>query len=242
MKEKMTDRNKKAKPVIRGIIFDLDGVLVDSEDLHARAWADVLTNRGVRPPDDIETRFIGVTDTYTGELLRDEFGLEGNSAELVEEKRRLYRKLAEGELRSFPGLREELKSLSLFPGLRLGVATSSRKNEAALMLKSAGLEEFFRVVVTADDVDKVKPDPECYLTACSRIGVHPGESAAVEDSSAGVTSARRAGLYTVAVITTTPEEKLKEADAVLPSTLDAVKLLADYHENSETRSAWSCCG
>jgi HAD superfamily hydrolase (TIGR01509 family) len=223
------------KPFIQAVVFDLDGVLVDSEGLHARAWEQVFQARGLPVPEDIEGRFTGVADVKVAEILGVEYGIPGERGRLLGEKRRAYKDLVKNGLHSYPGVVEEIDRLRKdFPGLKLGVATSSGKGETLRMLKICGLEGRFGVVVTADDVRNLKPAPESYLLACSRLGVTPKEAGAVEDSPAGIEAALAAGMYVIAVPTTREPDALSAAPEIAdaPETAEsparAIKKLREY--------------
>ena len=214
---------------IRAVVFDLDGVLVDSEGLHVRAWEQVFRVRSRPVPRDIEQRFIGVADLTVAEILKDENGLTEKSLDLLEEKRSFYAALVDTGLYPYPGVAEELDRLiKESPDLKLAVATSSGKEEARLMLCTSGLDGRFRTVVTADDVSRFKPEPECYLRACRELDVAPEEAAAVEDSPAGIDSARAAGMYVIAVPTTRESKELKAASEIAENTKEAMVKLRYY--------------
>lgn len=208
-------RGRPEKPAFRAVVFDLDGVLVDSEGLHARAWEQVFENRGLPVPKDIEERFIGVADAEVAEILGAENGVAEESGILLKEKRTVYKTLVEKGLEPYPRIIDEIDRLrEEFPGLKLGIATSSGKGETIRMLEKCGLGGRFAVVVTADDVGTLKPAPDSYLLACSRLGVSPGEAAAVEDSPAGIEAALAAGLYVIAVPTTRDPGALSAAPEI----------------------------
>ncbi len=229
------------KPIVRGIICDLDGVLVDSEGLHARAWEEVFIRRGAPVPGSIRDRFIGVTDAETSVVLIGDTGLKAEPDQILSEKRIIYAEFARAELRPFPGLAEILKDMAELDTLRLGVATSSRRESAEMMLEKSGLAPYFRVVVTSNDVKRTKPAPDSYARACTLIGVHPGETAAVEDSPAGARSARDAGLYVLGVTTTSSREALDACHEVVDTPARALEKLWDYHLNSITEVRGGCC-
>ncbi len=207
--------------MIRGLIFDMDGVLADSEPLHARAWVRTLERYGVRVDERYFDRWIGIPNGDTALDLVERFRIPVPAERLSAERQAAYLRLAESELRPFPGLAETLA------GLRLpkAVATSSTRADAALMLSRLGLSPHFRVVVTVEDVVLTKPDPEIYVKAAAGLGLSPGECAAIEDSPAGVASARAAGCYVVAVTTTHAAPRLAAADDVCAGTVAAIAAL-----------------
>lgn len=204
---------------IQGVVFDLDGVLADSEGLHVRAWQGIAREFAL-PLDRLPLEeWVGHPDSQNVKDIVRTFGLNISPAQLLERKRRIFMRLVAGELRPFPGVVEALGRLDSLP---LAVATSSARREAELMLQVIGLRERFRFVVTRDDVSRPKPSPEGYRLAADRLAAVPGCCVAVEDSAAGVEAARRAGLVVLAVSNSQAPEKLSAAHYLFPSTAAAI--------------------
>lgn len=208
--------------MIRGVVFDMDGVLADTEPLHARAWVLLLSRYGLTVDERFFDRWIGIPSAETARDLVSRFRMPLTAERIIEERQALYLDLVERELRPFPGLAGSLA------GLRLpkAVATSSSRVDAARTLAVLGLAACFRVVVTVDDVARAKPDPEVYVKAAAGLRLAPGECGAIEDSPAGVASARGAGCHVVAVTTTHPASSLNAAHQVRPDTVSAIAALA----------------
>lgn len=104
----------------------------------------------------------------------------------------------------------------------LAVATSSNRSGAMLSLKGAGLFDFFKDVITADDVLKHKPNPDCYLKAAQSLGFKPSDCIGIEDSASGIKAAKAAGLFVIGVSTSLPAHYLTEADLILENTEGAI--------------------
>jgi HAD superfamily hydrolase (TIGR01509 family) len=207
----------------RGVVFDLDGVVADSEPLHVRAWVQVLDGLGVSVREIGEPgAWVGVPDVEIAAGLMPRLRLALEAGELLERKRAAYRALIPGSLASFPGVREELAS---WDGMPLAMATATPRREAQLMLQTLGLQSVFRVLVTRDDVKHPKPAPDCYLQAASRLGLDPGLCAAVEDAPYGARAAREAGLHVLGVTTSFPAERLGEAHRLFPTVPQAIRWL-----------------
>ncbi len=202
--------NEIRPPRLAGVICDLDGTLVDSEPLHARAWTEVLCARGLTLADDWFVPWVGIPDTKLSVHLAQTSGLTAEPAALLAEKRERYQQLAGSALRAFPGVAEALNALAR-AGLGLAVATSSEHADAERALAAAGLRDRFAALIGADDVTRHKPDPEPYRSAALRLGLEPTECAAVEDSPIGLASAVAAGCFTVGVTTTHAAERLAGA-------------------------------
>lgn len=204
----------------RGVVFDLDGVLADSEDLHVEAWKLTLQRLGVAWEQVPLDQWVGVPDVRIVDQAVIDYRIPLTPARLLQRKRVAFRDLVARKLRPFEGVREELAALDSLP---LGLATASPRRETELMLRVMGLRKLFRATVTGDDVRNPKPHPETYLTAARRIRVEPGDCVAVEDSPVGLRSALQAGLAAVAVANTYPPEKLAEAQKVFATTAQAIR-------------------
>jgi len=204
---------------IRAVIFDLDGVLADSEGIHILAWEEIA--REYRLPEDRLPLhdWIGYPDTEIVQEVVREHGLPITPEHLLEHKRRNFRRLIAEQLEAIPGSVQALYELESLP---LGLATSSSRSEAELMLRILGITDRFRTIVTGDDVEHSKPKPDSYLLAAERLRVAPKHCVAIEDSSSGVQSARAAGMTVLAVTNSLPAERLKAAHQIFASTPEAV--------------------
>jgi HAD superfamily hydrolase (TIGR01509 family) len=200
---------------IAAVVFDMDGVLLDSEPLHHVVVNDLLAAHGVRLDADQYRAYLGTTLEYTWEDLIRRYDLPGT----IDDYRARYSDaiLASYRRHSVPapgapalvaGLRER--------GLKLAVASSSRTVWVETALAALGLDGAFDVVVTGDMVTRSKPDPEIYLLAAARLGEAPARCLAIEDAPWGVAAARAAGMTVVAVRTAyTAQLPLEGADVVL---------------------------
>jgi HAD superfamily hydrolase (TIGR01509 family) len=207
------------------VVFDLDGVVADSEPLHVRAWVEVLGGLGVgvqRIGEPTLASWVGVPDVEIVGGLVERFGLSLGAGELLERKRAAYRALIPGALAAFPGVAEELAS---WDGMPLAVATATPRREAELMLQTMGLAGVFRVLVTRDEVKQPKPAPDCYLLAASGLGLDPKQCAAVEDAPYGVRAAREAGMHVLGVTTSYSAQQLGEAHRLFDSVPRAIRWL-----------------
>ena len=195
-----------AAPPASAIVFDLDGVLVDSMPIVRAYWAD-WAQRHQRDPEEV-LAFVHLT---AEELVR-KFAPDLDAAE---EARRTAEGQAEleDEIGVFAGARELTRQLPL---ARWAVVTAARRALAVRHLRLGGLP-IPDVLVTAEDTPTGKPDPAGYLLAASRLGFTPSDCVAIEDSPAGVRAARHAGMFVFAVTTTHAPDELTEANAVVDS-------------------------
>ena len=223
----------------RAVIFDLDGVLVDSEPLYADALNRVMVMEGAEPLTEDESRsLIGTTVEDTWDAIKEmrslskpfEYYLGIYSQTLIE----IFR----AGLELQPGAMDLVRAVR-DRGLLLGLATSSRRAWVDVQLEVVGVNSVFDAVVTGDEVQDGKPSPEIYLSAAHLLGVPPAECLAVEDSPSGVAAAAAAGMYTVAVRTeSTAGLDISSADVVLDSLEEFDMGLLGGHELSQkTRAA-----
>jgi beta-phosphoglucomutase len=213
--------------MIRAIIFDLDGTLADTEPLHFEAFGEVLRTAGIEVSrDDYFSRLIGYTDHDCIALLLREHGTSAGPAclkALIERKTAVYQAMIAGRDVTYPGATEFVRRCrERFP---LMLVTGTLRAEAEMILGRAGIRDLFVDVIAAEDVERGKPEPDGFLAALGRFGFilrpHPSimgaECLVIEDTAAGVESARRAGMRVLAVCHSAPAKALSAADLVRPS-------------------------
>lgn len=207
---------------IKAIIFDLDGVIADSEHISAKADVTVLSKLGIVMTEEEKTRAFGRrTEEIYGDVLRER-KLTMNMERLVREKNRVFIGLIKGNLRP---LKDSVELVKFFieKGFKVALATSSHVEKMTSELRELGIENLFEIKVTGDDVYKGKPDPEMFLKAAGRLGVKPGECAVIEDSAFGVQAAKNAGMFAIAFRSpNSREQDISGADMVVDD-LDSVR-------------------
>ena len=182
----------------RAVIFDLDGVLVDTEPGWRRAETELLRRHGDAYTEADAAASLGAPVDVVVARYADRLGLGGqNRLRLREELMELARVEYGGVVPVRPGAMELLRSLR--GRVPLGVASNTPRELVVRALDAAGLAGYFDFVVTAEDVERPKPAPDIYLAACRRLGVEPSDAVALEDSPPGIEAARRAGLTVVAI-------------------------------------------
>jgi len=196
-----------------GVLWDMDGVLVDTAEFHYRAWEQTLGEMGI---------------PFDGGIFRSVFGRNNYDtlasliqrppeAELLqavnERKETLFRELVHGQAQTLPGVRAWLERLRRLAALQ-AVASSAPQENIDLLVDELGLRPYF-VALCAGHMLPGKPDPALFLLAASKLGLPPGKCLVIEDSPAGVEAARRAGMKCLAVASTNPVAALGLADLVL---------------------------
>jgi HAD superfamily hydrolase (TIGR01509 family) len=212
--------------VTDAVVFDLDGVIVETERLWDEARAELAAEQGIPWGPGSHRPMMGMN---TGEWAAHmaSLGFRGTTDEIA---RGVLDRLAAGYRRSLPlvpGASEAVRRLH-GAGLILGVASSSSRDLIELVLELAGLREHFAAVVSSEEVPHGKPSPDVWLEACARLGVTPARACAVEDSANGIRSAHAAGLRVVAIPSSgypPGTDALAEADLVLAS-IEALDLAA----------------
>lgn len=199
--------------VAQGVLWDMDGVLVDTDEFHFKSWRAVLSEFGI---------------PFSRKVFRDTFGMnnagilsilfgEGLTPELLadisHQKERLFREAVRGHARPLPGVPVWLERLQA-AGFRQGIASSAPQANIDTLVGEMELRAYFDVTVSGVDLPG-KPEPDLFLEAARLLGVSPVQCIVVEDAVAGVEAAVRAGMKCVAVTTTNPVDKLAAADIVV---------------------------
>lgn len=203
---------------LRAVVFDLDGVLLDTETINVRAASEAFAALGHPLASEDAAAIVGRHPVdYLPELMRRRGLPEELAASLGRDQSARYARLWREEARLLPGAREALAAARR-RSLRVGLATSSGRAGVEEALDRFALRAAFDLTLTKDDVAARKPDPEIYTTAASRLGIEPAAMLVVEDSEYGVRSAKGAGARCVALRSPhTPIERIDGADAVIDS-------------------------
>lgn len=206
-----------------GVLWDLDGTLVDSADLHWLSWRETLTAEGV---DITYEQFLNSFGQKNDRILHEWLG-PGASQEQVrridQQKESKYRRLVqERGLTSLPGAAAWIRRLHA-AGWKQAIASSAPRQNVDVMLQALGVDRELDAIAAAEDVTAGKPDPQVFLTAAERLGVPPARCVVVEDAPAGIEAARRAGMRSIGVTRGAP----LDADLAVASLTD---LAADAFE------------
>jgi beta-phosphoglucomutase-like phosphatase (HAD superfamily) len=197
----------------RAVLWDMDGVLVDTGDLHYQSWTDALSRRGIELTDETFRLTFGMNNTG---ILRLLLGPDVDPA-LVEtisaEKEFCFRKIIPGKIVALPGALMWLERLQV-QGYRQSVASSGPLENIAVIVDALGIRSRFDALTSGFSISG-KPDPSVFLEAARRLEVPPSRCIVVEDAIAGLQAAQSAGMRCIAVTTTNPPEALRGADIVI---------------------------
>ena len=181
---------------VEAVVFDMDGVLVESEELWDEARRALALERGLTWPEYAQREMMGMSSLEWSRYMRDRIGLEEPperiSTEVAERIEALYR-------RHLPLLDSAVEAVRRMAGsFRLGLASSSNRSIIDLVLELAGIVSEFEVTVSSEEVARGKPAPDVYLEVLRRMAVAPARAAAIEDSTSGILSAKAAGMLVLA--------------------------------------------
>lgn len=199
----------------RGVIWDMDGVLVNTGDFHFQAWQASLSEFKLSITlEEFQSTF-GMNNAL---ILKTLYGIEPGTAQSIQisdRKETLFREAARGNTVLLPGVREWLERLHQ-QGINQAIATSAPPMNIEVLLEGLQIDSYLTAIVSGDHL-KGKPDPAVFIKAAREIGIAPERCIVVEDAVAGVAGARNAGMKCIAVTTTNPANALSEADIVVAS-------------------------
>jgi beta-phosphoglucomutase len=207
--------------MIAALLWDLDGVIVDSGEYHFAAYVAVLGERGVQL--DKKRYYASLFGRRNWDILRDVLGdLPADEIRAVaREKEEKFRELARGHIQALPGAKALLRRAHE-AGLKQSIVSSTPRENIELIVDSLGVRDDLDAIVGEEDSERGKPDPQPFTTAADRLGVPYERCVVLEDAPEGIAAGKSAGMRTIGVTTTRPAERLTEtgADLVVPSLED----------------------
>jgi HAD superfamily hydrolase (TIGR01509 family) len=192
---------------LRAVVFDLDGLIANTEDLYELAGDEILGRRGKLHDHALRVQMMGRPVADSMQIMIDYHALPDSLDELLAEVRNVFAQLMDERLAAMPGLYELLDGLERAQ-IPAAVATSGLRSYAADVLARLGVKDRFQFVLTAENICRGKPDPEVYLLAAARLQLAPPSMMVLEDSANGCRAAVAAGTFTVAV----PNRHTREHD------------------------------
>ncbi|MBR6851159.1 MAG: HAD family phosphatase [Lachnospiraceae bacterium] len=211
---------------LKAIIFDMDGVILDSETISDKTWAIAQDEMEVSTDKDYINMCRGTNRKDTLKILGDVFGPDFDSEAFLNRTTELFYMYEESQ--GIPLMPYAAQILSyLKPKYRLALASSTNGRAVERQLTNAGVIDFFETRTTGEMVEHSKPDPEIYLMACEKIGVDPQNAFAIEDSYNGIRSAQAGGLRAIMVPDLLPaDDEMKElAEVILPNLNDVIRYI-----------------
>lgn len=202
----------------KGIIFDMDGVLVDNKLAHMESFRIFCARYGIDFPHEALIPFFGMgNDEIIPAVLSEEIVRQNGLDALAEEKEAIYREIYAETIEPVKGLVELLKKLKA-AGVKTAVGSSGMKQNVDFVLDKCGIASYFDVVVNGDMVTRRKPDPEIFLLCAREMGVDPADCTVFEDSFAGIKAGKSAGMKVIALATSHSREELaagSKADGIV---------------------------
>lgn len=220
--------------MIEGVIFDMDGLMFDSETMSARCWHEAGLRMGYDVPLDLPPKTNGLDALHSEPIFKEVMGEDFDYYGVRRLRLQLEREYAEREgIPVKPGLFELLNFLRE-RGIPAAVASSSDKDKVHRYLSGSGALEYMAAVVDGGMVKKGKPEPEIFLTACALIGVPPERCMGLEDSPAGIRASHDGGLVTVMIpdIIQPSETERRLTAAILPSLAEVPRLIESINRGS----------
>ena len=210
------------------VLWDMDGVLVDTGEFHYQSWAETLSGYGIALDRETFRRSFGMNNAGTLAAFLGHPPEPEALVRIVDDKERAFLKAIAGKARLLPGVLGTLQLLKA-EGAPMAIASSAPEANIQALVKELRLQGYFAAILSGSEMPG-KPDPAVFLAAARRLEFPPERCVVVEDSIAGVEAARRAGMKCIAVTTTNPGEALQAADIVVSS-------LADLEEGAFLRLA-----
>lgn len=201
----------------RAVIFDMDGVLSDSEPIYHLSINQVLTRHGYEVTEEVNKEILGTTVEYSWSWLKSHFDLKGDMKDWIDEYDAVVIKNLKEKVVPAPGVYDLLEKIKS-SGFHIGLASSSQGNWVQAVLSTLGIEYTFDVIVSGEMVKQGKPHPEIFLQVAKKLKIDPRYCLVIEDSPHGIKAAKSAQMKVVAVLTPyTKDLNLSEADQVIES-------------------------
>ncbi len=214
--------------MISAIVFDMDGVIFDSEKGVIECWKEIADKYGIPDIEAACRECLGINATATRERMKKRYGQDFPYDEYKKEMSALFHgKYDGGRLPKKPGVHELLEYLKQ-QGIKIALASSTRRETVMQELGDGGLLHYFDEVVCGDMVERSKPEPDIFLKACELLGINPAESYAIEDSYNGIRAAYAAGMKPIMVpdLAEPTEEMERLAEVILSSLIEVKDYIA----------------
>lgn len=214
--------------MIKAVIFDLDGVIVDSEHIHVEAEKQTMLKYDVRISSEELRKYTGSTAKFMFAELIEKYKLDTTVEEIFNEKEEVLFKLLEADTHPTKGVIELIRKLEQ-RNLKLGIASSAHKRLVEYVLRKLGIKHVFESIMSSEDIVHCKPNPEIFLMSADKLGVSPNECVVIEDAELGVKAAKNAQMKCVGYRNpNSGNQDLSKADIIVDdfSKLDLQRLLS----------------
>ena len=209
-------------PLTKAVIFDFDGVIVDTQQFHADAWEKTFQEHGLTVSREQCLPAIELEDHVFAAGLLKSLGWEEDPRKWVYRKQLVFRTLL-SQIKIYPGVIELVQQLA--PHFKLAIVSSTWLENIVTVTRSAGITHLFTILVGKETVSIHKPAPDGYLKAAKLMGIEPQYCTVIEDSPSGIRSAKAAGMRCIGVAHRNNLEQLKEADLIVPNLIDTEAVL-----------------
>ncbi len=208
------------------VLWDMDGVIADSESFHFAAWQEIFAKRAMNFTRKDFIKLFGARNDFIIHTILGEKLPEKDIETIALEKEAIFRKKAKGNIRPFPGAVKLLNAIKK-GNFRMALVSSAPKENIDLVIGELGIEKYFNCIISGREVSESKPSPQVYLLAAENLGTEPKDCIVVEDSPLGVKAAKAAGMRCLAVTNSQLKQDLEEADKVVDSLedIDLITLL-----------------
>lgn len=203
---------------MKAAIFDMDGVIIDSEPIHFEVDMQTMKELGVNISKEELNKYVGTTNEYMITELKSKYNIERSLEEIVDYKMKLtINKVKDAEINVISGIPELLSSLKN-NNIKTAIGSSSPKELINAVIEKFGLEKYFDCIVSGDEVKEGKPKPDIYLEVSKRLAIEPRECIVIEDSKNGVLAAKNAGMKCIGFKNiNSGNQDLSKADIVVDS-------------------------
>lgn len=213
---------------MKAIIFDMDGLMIDSERLYRQAQQDIARQFDKIMTEEMRMKMMGRKPIESLKLFVKELAIPMDPAELLEKRNDVMREKLKNDLVPMPGLTHIIDKF--YGKLKLAICTGAQEEFLDIVVDQLDIRGKFVVLQNSDDIENGKPHPEIYLKTCQRLGLQPGECIVLEDSLNGVAAGKKAGCYVIAVPTEyTRDENFETADFIADSLFDAAEHIGSFN-------------
>ena len=213
--------------MIKAIIFDMDGVIVDSIPMHLKIWKKMFNKRGIKFSNKIFEKYNGTSTYEIGKSLIEEFNLDETPDDIVKEKLDYELIYREKEIKLFKESVDVLKKLKK-QGYKIALATGSKRSILDFIINKFKIDKYFDAIAHTEEVKNSKPAPDIFLLAAKKIKVDPKYCVVIEDAVNGIIAAKKASMKSVAITTTFKKKVfLKKSDYIVDSLIDLFEVLEE---------------